>query len=154
MPEQSISGVAARPWRAVHNWSLPGQVTAAMHTGSGRQCLTADTWLSGCHARVRFGLLFVKKFIAHVLAKDDVAMLRCARRGVVFRVVFHPKQLMVISGGDDSDVRIWDLVTKTCPATLKVCCRRSADGRRRCGLQGMGHEPWLSFPSAGGSLSL
>ena len=42
------------------------------------------------------------------------------RRGVVFRVVFHPKQLMVISGGDDAQVRIWDLVTKTCMATLKV----------------------------------
>ena len=40
----------------------------------------------------------------------------------MFRVVFHPKQLMVISGGDDGDVRIWDLVTKTCTATLKVHC--------------------------------
>ena len=38
----------------------------------------------------------------------------------MFRVIFHPKQLMVISGGDDAEVRVWDLVTKTCMATLKV----------------------------------
>ena len=49
---------------------------------------------------------------------------RTARRGVVFRVLFHPKQLMVISGGDDAEVRIWDLVTKTCMATLKVPAAR------------------------------
>ena len=43
---------------------------------------------------------------------------RC--RGVVFKVMFHPKQLMVISAGDDAEVRVWDLITKSCAATLKV----------------------------------
>jgi WD40 repeat protein len=36
--------------------------------------------------------------------------------GVVLRVVFHPKQLMLVSGGDDAEVRVWDLVTKSCAA--------------------------------------
>ncbi len=40
--------------------------------------------------------------------------------GVVLRVLFHPKQLMLFSGGDDSEVRVWDLVEKNCTATLKV----------------------------------
>ena len=34
--------------------------------------------------------------------------------------MFHPKQLMVISAGDDADIRVWDLITKSCAATLKV----------------------------------
>ena len=55
----------------------------------------------------------------------------------MFRVIFHPKQLMVVSGGDDAEVRVWDLVTKTCMATLKVRappaflvvrCRRNTAG--------------------------
>ncbi len=40
-------------------------------------------------------------------------------RGVVLRVVFHPHQLQVLTAGDDSDVRVWDLVTKSCVAVLK-----------------------------------
>lgn len=36
--------------------------------------------------------------------------------GVVLRVLFHPKQLMVVSSGDDAEVRVWDLVTKSCAA--------------------------------------
>ena len=39
---------------------------------------------------------------------------------VVFTVLFHPKDLMLFSGGEDSDVRVWDLNTKSCVATLKV----------------------------------
>lgn len=42
------------------------------------------------------------------------------RRGVVFSVLFHPKQLTVVSGGDDAEVRVWDLVDKSCIAVLKV----------------------------------
>ena len=34
--------------------------------------------------------------------------------------MFHPKQLMIISAGDDAEVRVWDLITKSCAATLKV----------------------------------
>lgn len=41
-------------------------------------------------------------------------------RGVVFSVLFHPKQLTVVSGGDDAEVRVWDLVDKSCIAVLKV----------------------------------
>ena len=40
--------------------------------------------------------------------------------GVVFSVLFHPKDLMLFSGGEDADVRVWDLNTKSCVATLKV----------------------------------
>ena len=46
------------------------------------------------------------------------------------RVLFHPKQLTVVSGGDDAEVRVWDLVTKTCTATLKV--RRRTEAWFRC----------------------
>ena len=27
---------------------------------------------------------------------------------------------MIITAGDDAEVRVWDLITKTCVATLKV----------------------------------
>lgn len=40
--------------------------------------------------------------------------------GVVLQVLFHPKQLMLVTSGDDSDVRVWDLVSKSCVAVLKV----------------------------------
>ena len=40
--------------------------------------------------------------------------------GVVLQVLFHPKQLMLVTSGDDADVRVWDLVNKTCVAVLKV----------------------------------
>lgn len=39
---------------------------------------------------------------------------------VVLRVLFHPKQLQLYSGSDDGEVRIWDLVDKSCVAVLKV----------------------------------
>jgi WD40 repeat protein len=64
---------------------------------------------------------------AHLLARLRV---RCCppaqgarlhhRRGVVFSVLFHPKQLTVVSGADDAEVRVWDLVDKSCIAVLKV----------------------------------
>ena len=34
--------------------------------------------------------------------------------------MFHPKQLMLVTSGDDSDVRVWDLVNKSSVAVLKV----------------------------------
>lgn len=34
--------------------------------------------------------------------------------------VFHPTQLLLATGGDDSQVRVWDLVAKTCVATLQA----------------------------------
>lgn len=50
---------------------------------------------------------------------DQAPLLGCCS-GVVFTVLFHPKDLMLFSGGEDSDVRVWDLNTKSCVATLKV----------------------------------
>jgi WD40 repeat protein len=41
-------------------------------------------------------------------------------RGIVLQVAFPPRELMVITAGDDAEVRVWDLITKTCVATLKV----------------------------------
>ena len=40
--------------------------------------------------------------------------------GVVLQVLFHPKQLMLVTSGEDADVRVWDLVSKSCVAVLKV----------------------------------
>ena len=40
--------------------------------------------------------------------------------GVVLQVLFHPKQLTLVTAGDDADVRVWDLVSKSCVAVLKV----------------------------------
>jgi U3 small nucleolar RNA-associated protein 13 len=34
--------------------------------------------------------------------------------------IFHPTQLLLATGGDDSQVRVWDLVSKTCVATLQA----------------------------------
>ena len=49
--------------------------------------------------------------------------------GVVLRVAFHPKQLLLFSASDDSEVRVWDLVEKKCTAVLKVRGREgSGDG--------------------------
>ena len=38
----------------------------------------------------------------------------------MFSVLFQPKQLTVVSGADDGDVRVWDLVTKSCVHVLQV----------------------------------
>lgn len=47
-------------------------------------------------------------------------MQSCKCSGVVLQVLFIPKQLMLVTSGDDSDVRVWDLVNKSCVAVLKV----------------------------------
>jgi len=39
--------------------------------------------------------------------------------GVILRVLFHPKQLQLITACDDGEIKVWDLVTKSCVATLK-----------------------------------
>ena len=41
-------------------------------------------------------------------------------RGVVLCCIFHPSQLLLVSGGDDSQIKIWDLISKTCVATLQA----------------------------------
>ncbi len=41
-------------------------------------------------------------------------------RGVVFSVLFQPRQLTVVSGSEDGEVRVWDLVTKSCVHVLRV----------------------------------
>ncbi len=45
---------------------------------------------------------------------------RALRRGLVLAAVFHPKELLLVTAGDDAEVRVWDLMTKACLATLKV----------------------------------
>lgn len=37
----------------------------------------------------------------------------------MLRVLFHPKQLLLFSSSDDGDVRVWDLVTKSCTYSLR-----------------------------------
>lgn len=58
--------------------------------------------------------------------------------GVVLRVLFHPKQLMLVSAGDDAEVRVWDLVTRSCAAgeacTEKAELRWSAGGIASAGV--------------------
>jgi U3 small nucleolar RNA-associated protein 13 len=39
---------------------------------------------------------------------------------VVLSCIFHPSQLLLVSGGDDSQIKIWDLISKTCVATLQA----------------------------------
>ena len=46
------------------------------------------------------------------------SLLQC--RGVVQRCMFQPQQLMLITASEDTEVRVWDLVAKSCVAVLKV----------------------------------
>lgn len=39
---------------------------------------------------------------------------------MVFSVLFQPRQLTVVSGSEDGEVRVWDLVTKSCVHVLRV----------------------------------
>jgi len=57
---------------------------------------------------------------------------RLSCRGVVFTVLFHPKQLTLVSGGDDAEVRVWDLVDKSCIAVLKVRRRSNVYALYQC----------------------
>ena len=41
-------------------------------------------------------------------------------RAVVTRVLFHTKELLLVTASEDGDVRLWDLVGQACIATLKV----------------------------------
>lgn len=41
-------------------------------------------------------------------------------RGLVLQVAFSPRELRLVTAGDDSEVRVWDLTKKACVATLKV----------------------------------
>ena len=34
--------------------------------------------------------------------------------------MFQPQQLMLITASEDTEVRVWDLVAKSCVAVLKV----------------------------------
>ena len=53
-------------------------------------------------------------------ACSDMAAPVTGRRGLVLAALFHPKELMLVTAGDDAEVRVWDLITKACVATLKV----------------------------------
>ena len=45
-------------------------------------------------------------------------MLCCS--GLVLRVLFQSQQLWLITAGEDGLVKLWDLVAKSCIATLKA----------------------------------
>ena len=38
----------------------------------------------------------------------------------MLQVAFSPRELRLVTAGDDSEVRVWDLTKKACVATLKV----------------------------------
>lgn len=57
-------------------------------------------------------------------------VVRVCCSGVVLRAMFHPKQLLLFTGGDDAEVCVWDLVEKRCTAKLKVGARMCA--RAQC----------------------
>jgi WD40 repeat protein len=62
----------------------------------------------------------VRQPLLGLTAKRALSLLCLTRSGVVLRLLFHPKQMQLYSGGDDGEVRVWDLVSKTCKATLQV----------------------------------
>jgi WD40 repeat protein len=69
----------------------------------------------------------------------------CVCSGVVLRLLFHPKQLLLVSGGDDGEVRVWDLVDKACVAHLKVsegAGVRACMGRRKAVCAGVRQYPF------------
>jgi len=80
---------------------------------------------------------------------------------VVLRVLFHPKQLMLVSAGEDAEVRVWDLVDKSCVAMLKARparvggrCRRVGAGLGRAWVDARAqrHNPVHGLPGdAGGN---
>ena len=41
-------------------------------------------------------------------------------RGLVLQAVFSPRELKLVTAGEDAEVRVWDLTKKACIATLKV----------------------------------
>jgi hypothetical protein len=49
--------------------------------------------------------------------------------GIVLRVLFHPRQLMLFSSDDQGEVRVWDLVTKA-PAFKNMAKVRPVDTNR------------------------
>lgn len=44
----------------------------------------------------------------------------------MLQVAFSPRELKLVTAGDDSEVRVWDLTKKTCIATLKVSLQQSS----------------------------
>ena len=84
-------------------------------------------------------LLAVLLLSADVADCAELNWLGLACSGVVLQVVFQPKQLMLVTSGDDADLRVWDLVSKSCVAVLKVhsCthCRPQQHTSLACGQQ-------------------
>ena len=44
----------------------------------------------------------------------------------MLQVAFSPRELKLVTAGDDSEVRVWDLTKKACIATLKVSSSSTA----------------------------
>jgi WD40 repeat protein len=82
----------------------------------------------GLAIRGVFGIKFAST--ACPLLCNDQGRARCALRtdsdssfscsGVVMRVLFQAKELNVISAAEDGEIRVWDLVSQRCKATLKA----------------------------------
>lgn len=74
----------------------------------------------------------------------------CAvHRGLVLQVVFSPRELKVITAGDDSEVRIWDLTNKACVATLKACLLSSClHCPALCQSSATVHSIWMRTPTS------
>ena len=58
--------------------------------------------------------------VSSYLIVSHVRLVRLISRGVVLCCIFHPSQLLLVSGGDDLQIKIWDLISKTCVATLQA----------------------------------
>ncbi len=65
-------------------------------------------------------MVTVYDYVVSNMEKHDDGTFFTECRGIVLCCIFHPSQLLLISGGDDSQIKIWDLISKTCVATLQA----------------------------------
>ena len=83
-------------------WDLEGEDGTAMQSNDG----------TGSRAMHAIGSTCSAQAVQHVSSRADRASIPLPPCLCL--------QLMLFSGGDDAEVRVWDLVEKTCTATLKV----------------------------------